>query len=243
MNRQKLIFGSAGALSALAILAAAIVALLIHPGCSILNSFVGELSKYPSDYLGSSPALIFNIGLAASGLLMCAFFTGFGLSKGSMLYTVSSFFGILTGVLVAAQGIFTMNNIQLHYIFTTGLFASAFFTGAVYIAASLTSQGIGKSSLPGLLLALASAAVSAVFAVFVQFGNMPYLLGVPYAIRIKFIPFALIEWIALALIFAFSAYLSVRMILSAFSSESENEDSSLDFDLKLKSKKVRDIEF
>ena len=221
MNKSKLIFGGIGALGVLAFLLTSAVAMALHDSFSPLNSFAGELGKYPSGYLGTSPALVFNIALVASGLLAAVFFVGWGLDKVSILDTAVSFFWILTGVLIAAQGVFTLNSVSAHYIFTTLLFASAFIAGALFIVSSLLPGGSGNAGLAGVLLSFAAAAVSAVFAVFVQIGNMPYLLGVAFDTRIKVIPFAIVEWAALLLIFAFIAFLAVKMMLASTREEGE----------------------
>ncbi len=227
MNKTKLIFAGLGAFGVFAFIVLGVIAVLMHESFSVLNSFVGELGKYPSGYLGFSPALLFNIGLVVSGLLTMAFFVGYGLKKESVIETAFSFFGILTGALVAAQGVFTLNNVSAHYIFTTILFASAFITGAIYVVTSLLPGSFGKASLAGLLTAFAAAAAGAVFAVFVQIGNMPYILGVPFTIRIKVIPFAIVEWAALLLLFAFIGLLCVKMILSALKEEDTGEKDGL----------------
>ena len=225
MNKTKLIFAGAGALGVLVFIVLGIISVVMHESFSVLNSFAGELSRYPADYLGSSPALLFNIGLAAGGLLTAAFFVGYGLEKQSMLDTALCFFGILTGALIAAFGVFTLNNVSAHYIFTTLLFASAFVTGTLYIISSLLPRTDEPASLAGMLVTFAAAASGAVFAVFVQAGNMPYILGVPFAIRIKVIPFAIVEWAALILLFAFIGFLAVRMLLSALKEEGGSENT------------------
>ena len=227
MNKKKLVFAGLGAFGVFAFVVLGVIAVLMHESFSVLNSFVGELGKYPSGYLGFSPAFLFNIGLAVAGLTTAAFFVWYGLYKQSLLETALSFFGILTGALIAAQGVFTLNNVSAHYIFTTMLFASAFITGALYIVTSLLPGGIGKASLAAILTAFAAAASGAVFAVFVQIGNMPYLLGVKFAIRIKVIPFAIVEWAALLLLFAFVGLLCVKTILSALKEEAPDETDGL----------------
>jgi uncharacterized membrane protein len=102
------------------------------------------------------------------------------------------------------------------------LFASAFITGALFIVSSLLPGGSGNAGLAGMLTAFAAAAASAVFAVFVQIGNMPYILGVTFDTRIKIIPFAIVEWAALLLIFAFIGLLASKMILSATKEDGQN---------------------
>ncbi len=227
MNKTKLIFAGLGAFGVFAFIVLGVIAVLMHESFSVLNSFVGELGKYPSGYLGFSPAFLFNIGLAIAGLTTAVFFVWYGLDKQSILETAFSFFGILTGTLIAAQGVFTLNNVSAHYIFTTLLFASAFITGALYVVVSLLPGSLGKASLAGMLTAFAAAAAGAVFAVFVQIGNMPYILGVPFATRIKVIPFAIVEWAALLLLFAFIGMLCVKMILSALKEEGSGETGGL----------------
>lgn len=227
MNKQRLIFGTVGALGVLTFLTIAVVSVLGKEDFNVLNSFAGELGKYPSGYLASSPALLFNIALVASGLLICFFFVGYGFENGSVLFTATSFFGILTGVLVMAQGIFTLNFAATHYIFTVVLFASAFLTAALYITASVITREI---SFAGIIVAFICGAASAVFALFVQLGDLPTVLSVPFETRAQLIPFAVVEWAAILLIFAFVALLSVKMILSSFKEE------SIDYDTKPKIK-------
>lgn len=221
MNKQKLIFGGLGALGVLAFLSIAVVSMLGQESFSVLNSFAGELGKYPAGYLVSSPALLFNIALIASGLLMCVFFIGYGFQKGSVLFTAASFFGILTGVLIMGQGIFTLNFAGTHYVFTVMLFAAAFFTAAFYITASIVTREI---DLAGIIVAFVCGAASAVFALFVQLGDLPVLLSVPFETRAQLLPFAVIEWAAIVLIFAFVALLSAKMIIDSFKGDSIDID-------------------
>ena len=213
MSKSKLSFGLIGIAGTVVLLVLSLISIIGHESYSLLNGFITELGKYPAGYLDSAPQLTFNIGLVASGLLLSIFMIGYGIKKDTPLFVATSFFGVLTGVLIAAQGVITLNVASIHYIFTFVLFISAALTSALFIISTLVSDGPGRSNLADVLVAFAAGVVSIIFAVFVQIGNMPRILSVPIPQRIAVIPFAIIEWAAILLIFAFVTLLAVRMIM------------------------------
>lgn len=213
MSKSKLNIGIIGIAATVVFLVIAILSIAGNKSFSLLNGFVAELGKYPAGYLASVPQLVFNIGLVVSGLLLSIFMIGYGIKKDTRLFVFTSFFGVLTGVLIAAQGVITLNVASTNYIFTFLLFVSAFITCAMFIISSLIADRREKTSLASVLVAFAAGVVSIIFAVFVQIGNMPRILSVPFERRVAVIPFSMVEWAALILIFAFVTLLGVKMIM------------------------------
>ncbi|MBT3318477.1 MAG: hypothetical protein HN948_08720 [Clostridia bacterium] len=213
MSKSKLSFGIIGIAGTVVLLVISLISIIGHESYSLLNGFITELGKYPAVYLGSSAQLTFNIGLVVSGLLLSIFMIGYGIKKDTPLFVATSFFGVLTGVLIAAQGVITLNVASTHYVFTFLLFLSAALTCALFIVSTLLSDGPTRSGLADILVAFAAGVVSIIFAVFVQIGNMPRILSVPIPLRIAVIPFAIVQWAGLLLIFAFVTLLAVRMIM------------------------------
>jgi len=213
MNKSKLTFGIIGIAATAVFLVFAIISIAGSKSFSLLNGFVAELGKYPAGYLASAQQLTFNIGLVVSGLLLSVFMIGYGILKGTPMFVATSFFGVLTGVLIAAQGVITLNVASVHYLFTFMLFVSAFITSALFITSSLLADRLEKISLASVLVAFAAGVVSIIFAVFVQIGNMPRILSVPFERRVAVIPFTMVQWAALLLIFAFVTLLGVKMIM------------------------------
>lgn len=212
MNKTKLSFGIAGIAGAFVFVLLSLIAILSTESFSFLNGFMSELGKYSGGYLSSSPALTFNIGLALSGLLLSVFMIGFGIQKGTLPYIITAFFGILTGVLIFALSIFTLNYASLHYTINVVTFISAFVTCTMYIISSFIGGSMKNVSLVKTILAFLGGAASIAFAIYVQIGNMPSLLGLNTAMRPVAVPFALIEWAALIIILALVCLVSIDMI-------------------------------
>lgn len=213
MNKIKLSFGIIGIAGAAVLLVLTLISIIGHESYSLLNGFITELGKYPAAYMESSQQLTFNIGLIVSGLLVVVFMVGYGILKRNTWFVATSFFGVLTGVLISAQGVITLNVASYNYIFTFLLFISAALMSVLFIISTLMTDGFKLSSLAQLLVALTAGVVSIIFAVFVQIGNMPQILSVPLDGRITVIPFAIVGWVALLLIFAFSTLLALKMIM------------------------------
>ena len=214
MNKSKLAIGIIGIAATVVFLVIAIISIAGNKSFSLLNSFVTELGKYPAGYLASAQQLTFNIGLVMSGLLVSVFMIGYGILKREKMFVFTAFFGVLTGVLIAAQGVITLNVASVQYIFTFMLFVSAALTCAMFIVSSLLADKLAQISLASVLVAFAAGVVSIIFAVFVQIGNIPRILSVPFELRITLIPFTMIEWAALLLIFAFVTLLGVKMVMN-----------------------------
>lgn len=219
MNKSKLAFGIIGTAGIVIFIAAAIFAITAfeHGDYSPLNGFVGELGVYTDGYLSSSTALVFNIGLAISGLLVCSFMVGFGIQKSHPLYTAASFFGILTGILIVALSIYSLNFTKFHYIANIALFASVFVTGVLYVIATIITDRARPASIVSVAVAFIAAGLSAAFVYFMATGGMAQVFKndagqIP---RASVMPFALIEWLAVALLFVLVGILAVRMINEA----------------------------
>jgi hypothetical protein len=213
MSRSKLSFGFIGIAAMLVLLVITLISIFRHETYSLLNGFITELGKYPGAYMGSTNELVFNIGLVASGLLLCLFMVGFGIVKRNSWFVATSFFGVITGVLIAAQGVITLNVPAYHYLFTFALFISAAVMSVLIIVATLAGEQFTISRIADILVATAAAVASIIFAVFVQIGNMPQILSVPLEKRIAVIPFTIIGWAALLLIFVLATLLAIRLLL------------------------------
>jgi len=219
MNKGKMAFGIIGALGVAVFIAAILIGILMFESgaFSPLNGFVGELGVYPGAYLTSSTALIFNICLAVSGLLLAAFMVGYGIQRNSPLFTAASFFGILTGILIVAQAVFSLNFTAYHYIVTIALFGSVILTGVLLIIALSIADKLHIPSIGSSVLALGAAGLSAAFVYFMAQGGMAqvFVEDASQVARPSLMPFALIEWLALILVFGLLCLLAIRMIMQA----------------------------
>ncbi|MGI5849565.1 MAG: DUF998 domain-containing protein [Christensenellales bacterium] len=182
---------------------------------SLSNCFVSELGLYTSGYMTISYALIFNIGMIVSGLLFAAFMVTQGIKENTQIHTVIGFFGTLTGVLIAAQGVFTLNYVQYHYIVTTAFFVSSFVMCALYVVSQIMNTNRGKLSFTNMIVAFFAGVISAVYTGFMLTDGMAQVLAQDAAkiSRPSFMPFSVVEWIAYLLVMAFFTILAVEMLL------------------------------
>ena len=175
---------------------------------SLLNGVYSELGHYPGANKGGSSALIFNVLMALFGLIMCVFMVFWGIRQASWPFGAAAFFGILTGVLAAAQAIFTLDYARYHYIVVSAFAFSAFLFGAAYIIAALAT---GRNN------SLASVCVLYMrrrYAGFVISGGMTqvFVEDASQMGRLTFIPFAMVGWLMLLLIMALLVLLSVELM-------------------------------
>ena len=215
MNK-KLLFSIAGmaGIGVCVILLVVAVIIFENGGFSPLHCFVSELGQYTHGYFTMSAALLYNIGAIAAGLCIAAFMVFYGIDKNTWLDASVGFFGMLSGVLLIAQGIYTLNYAQYHRIALIALFASIFVLCALYIVTQFTGQSIRDASLAPIIIAFLAGCTSAAFAVFVLTGGMTRVFSedTAGAARLNVIPFAIIEWAALLLTLAFFVLLAVRML-------------------------------
>lgn len=225
MNKNKQIT-SIGGISGIVILLAVIIysiASFEKGAFSPLGCFVAELGFYTSGYMSISNALIFNIGFIITGLIICAFFVIYGIQKNTPLNTAVSFLGVVSGVLIAAQGVFSLNFSQFHYIVSSAFFASVFVMCALFITDSMRSTNLKSSSLANIIVAFFAGVTSAVFSGYVIAGGMEKVFVEDSSVgRLSVVPFAIVEWIAFGLILAFFTMLAVQMLLGS-QSEKNNE--------------------
>lgn len=218
MIKSKQAIGIVGLVSVVLFLAAVIISIIgfEHGAYSPLSAFVSELGTYSGGYMTASVALVFNIGLIAAGLLLCAFMIGLGIEKNTPLFTAAAFFGVLSGVLIAAQGVFNLNFSQYHYIVTTAFFIGVFIFCTLFIITLPTERRSLKNCLPEIILAGISGICSAAFAGFMVTGGMAeiFVQDISGVGRLTLIPFAVVEWTAYILLYALIALLSVKMLMS-----------------------------
>jgi hypothetical protein len=238
MNQNKL-FGTIGIAGAALLLLGIVIAIITfeNGAFSPLNGFYSELGQYPGGYMSGSAALIFNILTVLFGLLLCVFMVFWGIRQGSALFGAVSFLGILTGVLAAAQAIFSLDFAKYHYITVAAFSAAAFLFSAVYIIASLVSGR--HSSIAPILVAFFSAICSAVYAGFVISGGMTqvFVEDASQVGRLSFMPFAVLGWLALLLLVALLVLLSIELIQDRQSSRMANLAD------KIRRSNAREIEF
>jgi len=213
MNQNKL-FGTIGIAGAALLLVGVVIAIITfeNGAFSLLNGFYSELGQYPGAYMGGSSALIFNVLMALFGLFMCVFMVFWGIRQDSWPFGAAAFFGILTGVLAAAQAIFTLDYARYHYIVVSAFTVSAFLFGAAYIIAALATGRDG--SIAPVLVAFFTAICSAVYAGFVISGGMTqvFVEDASQIGRLTFIPFAVVGWLMLLLVMALLVLLSVELM-------------------------------
>lgn len=211
MSGTKLLAGILGILSVLTFAVTTAVSAAGFKAYSPLFCFVTELGTS-----GSSP-LIFNIGLIASGILFCAFMVLLGLQKDRSLYTAVCFSGILSGMLLIAQGIFTLNY-AIHDFILIDFFASVFITCIILVIAEMLfnkNKARFLNSAVAFLAGLASI-LSAGFVFTNGIGQVLYNDSLGSG-RPGLIPFAVIGWAAYILLF-------LMLFLLSFGMFSENED-------------------
>ena len=93
-----------------------------------LNHFISELG-----YIGVSDfAWLFNGGIIIGGLLIACFMWGLGGKLKTRLYEISSFVGVIAGVLEAFIGFFSMNNLNIHIIVAMSFFITSTITMMLY---------------------------------------------------------------------------------------------------------------
>lgn len=222
--RSKKIAGALGLACAAVFTAAAVVsALMFENGAySPKNCFVTELGRYAGAFLAASPALVFNAGLMLSGILFGVFMVMNGLRREALLNTAASFFGVLSGILMAAGGLFSLNFYTYHYILASAFFVSLFIMCALHLVSRMLAKD--RWSAPAqTIAAFLTGAAAALSAVYMITGGMAQVfaedaLGIG---RANVIPFAIIGWAAYTLLLVFTAILSVRML-----AEKEEADSS-----------------
>ena len=215
MNRQRIfgILGIAGAGVCVILLAIAVI-LFEHGVYSPLSCFVSELGIYIGGYFTLSSALIYNIGTVLGGLAIAGFMVFYGIHKDVWTDAIVGFFGMLSGVLLCAQGVYTLNYAQYHSPLLIALFASIFVMCALYIIFQLTGKTIKDASFSVIIVAFLAGCASAGFAVFILTGGMARVFAedAAGAGRLSVMPFAIIEWAALLLLLAFIVLLAVRML-------------------------------
>ncbi|MDD5016828.1 MAG: hypothetical protein PHO15_01860 [Eubacteriales bacterium] len=228
MNKNRQIFGILGIGGVGIFLIAVIISIIgFEDGVySPAHCFVSELGLYTGGYFALSSALAFNLGLIVSGFIICAFMFFYGLQQDTLLNAALSFTGILSGVLIAAQGIYTLNYAQYHYIVTTAYFISIFVICALYIVAEMLGGGQKKSGLAALIVAFLSGITSAVFAGYMLSGGMAKVFAEDAeAARLNVMRFAVIEWASYLLTFALIAMLAISMLRDKKSTKDGNHSS------------------
>lgn len=157
------------------------------------NRFITELGYYVRGYFAASPALIFNAGMIVSGLLLCIFAVMYGIRKNTPLDTAASFFCIVTGILLAAQGLVTLNYAKYH-LFIEGAFFAAVFLMCLFTVISQVRSA--NSSIAALIFAFLAGAASALSSIYIFIGglNKTFITGASYADRAAVMPCAIVQW-------------------------------------------------
>lgn len=212
--KSKRIAGMLGLAGVLIFIAAAAVSIITFEdgAFSPLSGFVSDLGYYTGGYMSASSALVFNLGLIISGLCFGIFIIIYGLRSDAPFRTAVSFFGALTGLLMAAEGLFTLNYYRYHYILASSFFVSLLIMCVLFIVSKIKS-GV-KGGLFETIAALLAGIASALSAVYMITGGMAQVfsedaLGIG---RANVIPFAATAWAAYALLLVFTATLSFRML-------------------------------
>ncbi len=183
---------------------------------SPLSCFVTELGHYAGKYLSATSALFFNIGIVAFGLTFGLQMIWRGNQNGTTLYAAIGLLGALTGVLAVAQGIFTLNYVQYHYIVVTAFYFSAVVLCVLQIAAWLRGERTERFGLGLLILVFVAAALCFASGAFTALGGFSQVLreDISGAGRLLVVPFAVVGWLAMAAVWAFSLLLSLSTALT-----------------------------
>lgn len=205
------------------LLGAAVVAVITYKGgFSPLNGFFNELGLFSGGYFAASFSLLFNLSLILFGLVFGALMVLDGFEKASIQSTAIGFFGALTGVLVMAQGIFTLNISQYHYIVSAAFCICVFVLCALYVIFSLLERA--RKRFASIIVAGCAGAASAVYAWYILSGNMSRFLVEDASLtsRTGVLPFALVGWSAMALFMAFIVLYAVQTLGSTSSAMKED---------------------
>ncbi len=222
--RQKRLAGIIGLAGAAVFIAAAVISILIFErgSYSPMNCFVTELGIYTGASVTFSSALIFNIGLMVSGMLLGIFMVISGLRGETLLDTAVSFFGVLSGMLMAGEGLISLNYYTFHYALSSAFFVSLFIMCALYILSKIVTGSL-RIAAAQTITALLTGAAAALSAGYMITGGMAQVLAEDFAGigRANVIPFAAIGWAAYALFTVFIAVLSIRMFETDINSKPE----------------------
>jgi hypothetical membrane protein len=206
--------------------------------------FVTELGSYSKT--GVSSPLIFNIGLIASGIFFCAFMILLGIQKERSIYTAVCFSGTLSGMLLIAQGIFTINY-AIHVFFLIDYFASVFITCIILVIAEMLFNKNRERVLNSAVASLTGLA-SILSAGFVFTNGMGQFFSADKlgTVRPGLIPFAVIGWAAYILFFLLLFLLSFEMFTESGDEPEritvKNTDDDFITSKKANVKNIRDIE-
>jgi hypothetical protein len=119
------------------------------------------------------------------------------------------------GILITAQGVFTLNFPDYHHILTATLSASVFAVCLLHIISEIRSNSRG-SGFAGCIAAFFAAAASAVFFGFTLTGGVGSVIAedLSGAARPYFMPFAAVQWASYVLLFIFVAIISAKTLMS-----------------------------
>lgn len=213
MIRIKRFFGMLGIAAAVVLMGAAITAIVCgNDGFTPLNAFYNELGLFSGGYFVPSFALLFNLSFVLFGLVFGALMVIDALAKNTASSTALGFFGALTGVLAMAQGLFTLNFSQYHYMASIAFFISVFVLCALYVVVKLTERG--KKPVLSIVAAVCTCAAGAAYAWYMLSGGMSafFVEDASLTSRAELVPFAPVGWVALALFLAFAVLYSIAMI-------------------------------
>jgi hypothetical membrane protein len=236
-GRKAGIFGIGGI--AVLLICAVISAVSFEDGAfDFANRFISELGLYYHGYFVASPALVFNIGLIISGLALVAFAVLQGIQRATAVDAAAGFFGILSGVSLAAQGVVTLNYSTYHILISGAFFASVFIMCLLTVIAQIRSQRYSIAVLIPSFLAGAAAALSAVY-IFTGGLDKTFGAGVSYASRAAVMPCAILQW-GVYVMFALTIIIESGMLLSGSYEQEEFEPEVSDGQKRWRNK--RDIE-
>jgi len=223
MTKTSKIFGFVSLGGAVLFLAGVVaaIALFERGAYSPVSGFVTELGQYKNGYLSVSSALYFNIGIVVFGLTFGLLMVWRGSLGDTALQAAVGFTGALAGVLAAAQGIFTLNFSQYHYIVVAAFYFAAFLFCALQLALWLKEDQHEKFGLLLLILFFVAGALCLVSGVFTVLGGFARVLkeDISGAGRLLVVPFAVIGWLSVAVVWVCDILLSVGVVLRPVQSE------------------------
>lgn len=203
------------------------------------NRFFSELGLYYHGYFVASPALVFNIGMLISGLALVVFAVLQGIQRATSVDAAAGFFGILSGVSLAAQGVVTLNYSTYHILISGVFFASVFIMCLFTVIAEIRSARFSIAVLIPAFLAGAAAALSAVY-IFTGGLDKTFGAGVTYASRAAILPCALLQWGVYAMLILLLLIQSGKLLSGRYEEQDEFEPEVSDGQKRWRNK--RDIE-
>ncbi len=193
------------------------IALFDRGAYSPASGFVTELGQYKNGYFTVSSALYFNVGIVIFGLTFGLFMVWRGSRGETTLHAATGLTGAFAGVLMAAQGIFTLNFPQYHYIVAAVFYFAAALFCVLQIALWLKGGRSERFGLALLIIFFVAGALCLVSGVITATGGFVQVIkeDISGAGRLLFVPAAALGWLAVGSVWIAGILISVSAMAAA----------------------------